>query len=101
MFRFPDRLFPDGSNEEPHFGKTVYVVIYINRCRIAHSVVDNQSDIKVCGVFTTRVAAKQYISSKDPLQNFPRYIIHEAKLDPPFIRRDTAPMTTFHPEIYS
>jgi hypothetical protein len=102
MFRFPDRLFLDGSNEEPSLnGKTVYVVIHVNRGRIACSVVDNQRDIEVCGVFLTRTAAKEYISSKDPLNDFPKYIIHEAKMNPHFIKRQLESMDTFHPEIYS
>jgi len=82
----------------PH-RQTVYVVVYINRLHLhIASVVDQQGDIEIAGVFTNRADANRYIDALDSERTYMRrYMIHEAHLDPP------PPQShhTFHPEIYS
>jgi len=80
----------------------VYVVVCIHRTEVRPaSLVDQQTDVEILGVFTTRRSANEYIEARDPMHHqFSHYMIHEAAMNPG-VGPEAGFRNTFRSEIYS
>jgi hypothetical protein len=100
--RFEERRVRNLENRPPS-SRTVYVVVFIDRQRVRPaSLVDNQTDIEVLAVFSTRRAADAFIDARDPTQRrFRHYMIHEVAMNPDSLsdRSGIGDWGTFRPEI--
>ena len=84
-------------DHSPRPRNIMYVVVHIYRNQIRPAgLVDQQTDIEVLGVFTTRQDANRYIETQNLI--FSQCVIHESVLNPDSNETDSS---TFHPEIYS